>query len=486
MSAQGSQPAKPGGKRVVPISPGVEVDAFRRGDHTEIAERVLRKLGPDPITYDAGEFWRYSGPSGVWEVVPDHVVRDTVTGFAGAPLLRGDDGMLLVGASTAAGVEQVIRDRLRSAPGRVEFSAAPAGITFADGFVQVRAGGISVLPLSPAHLARYRYEFKYTPKAPHPKLDAFLDALVADVTDATERAQRIALIQEYLGICLIGEATKYQRYLVIYATGGNGKSELLRIARAMFPAGTVTSLEPQLWRDMHAAAALITARANFVDELPDDEIMGGHNVKRVITGEPITVRRVYKDAVTFSPRAGHIFATNVEVQSTDYSDGFWERPLVLVLSRKFRKDASRVLEAARPIIDAELPAIVAWAIEGAARVQRQGGYTIPGSSASTLLEWRDDNDQVRSFVADKPITGRWAALSLYEEYRTWAKASGCAIMSAAKFGRRIVANGLAKRGRDAQGRYYLPAGDAPNDPEAIARAALEAEAERIAELERCG
>lgn len=450
---------KGGGRDVVsPIRPGITPGQtlFSRGDHVEISERVLEKLGPDPITFDVGEFWRYSPAVGIWTQIHGHEVRNAVSGFAGAPCAGDKETELRINASTTNGVEQVLRDRLLSEPGRVEFGAAPPGMAFANGFVTVRGGQVALIPHSPMHLARWRYEFDYRPEK-HPRLDAFLGEIFGDVADPLERAERIALIQEFFGICLIGEATLYQRYLVLFARGGNGKSELLRIARAMFPPGTVTSLEPQLWRDQRAAAALEGVRANFVDELPDDEIMGGANVKRVITGEPLTARRVYKDSITFSPRAGHIFATNVEIQSTDYSDGFWERPLVLVLSRKFRRDPRRVLEAARGVIDIELPAIIAWAIEGAARAQQQRGYTIPRSSGETLLEWRDDNDQVRAYVADEPITGRWKAETLYDSYREWAKKNGCAIMSSAKFGRRLTANGLAQRGRDSAGRFYDPA-----------------------------
>lgn len=436
------------------ITPGVVV--FERGDHVEIAEKVLEKLGPNPVTYDVGRVWRYEPPTGVWGSLEEEEIENTASGFAGAPVLRGDEGVLMVGASTVKGARHILRARLLSEPGRIAFASAPSGMGFVNGFVTVAGGVVSVLPHGPMHLARQRYEFDFRADLPHPRLDAFLAELFADVTDAAEVAQRIALLQEFLGACLVGDATRYQRYLVMFATGGNGKSELLRICRACFPPGTVTSIEPQKWSDDRHAAALEGVRANFCDELPDDEIMGGHNVKRVVTGEPMTARRVYKDTITFSPRAGHMFATNVPIQSSDHSDGFWERPLVLVLSRKFRQDPARRLEAARSVIDAELPAIIAWAIEGAARAQRQRRYTEPGSSASTLLEWRDDNDQVRGFVADKPITGRWSAGTLYEEYREWAKANGCAVMSSTKFGRRVTANGLAVRGRDAAGRFYMP------------------------------
>lgn len=478
----GEQPAsgkrRPKGNGAIPIRPGVIPNAFvfGRGDHVEIADAILRKLGPNPITYDVGRVWRYQPVEGIWSSLEEEVIEDTAASFAGCQLLRGDDGVLLINAATVKGARHVLRNRLLSEPGRVEFSNAPSGMAFVNGFVTVAHGTVSVLPHGPMHLARWRYEFAFNPSAAHPKLDAFLQEIFADVKDNEERRKRIALLQEFLGACLVGDATRYQRYLVMFARGGNGKSEVLRIFRACFPPGTVTSIEPQKWGDDKHAASLEGVRANLVDELPDDEIMGGHNVKRVVTGEPLTARRVYKDTITFAPRAGHVFASNVEMQSTDYSDGFWERPLVLVLSRKFRQSPKRVLEAAKSIVDLEMPGIIAWALEGAARAQVQRGYTEPASSTATLLEWRDDNDQVRGFVSDmkggQGVTGRWSALILYEDYKEWSKRNGCAMMSNAKFGRRITANGLARKGRDHEGRYYMPVDETTANvtPEELAEA----------------
>lgn len=462
------KPRKPRGEargNAVGLRPGIVPGAvvFKRGDHVEIAERVLEKLGPNPVTFDVGRVWRYDPLIGIWQALEEEAIENAAASFAGAPLTRGDDGMLLVNASTVKGTRHVLRARLLSEPGRVEFGAAPPGMAFANGFVTVKGGKIELLPHGPMHLARHRYEFSYSPTSPAPRLLEFLGQLFLGVIEP-ERSQRIALLQEFLGACLVGDATRYQRYLVIFATGGNGKSELLRVFRSCFPVGTVTSIVPQKWADDRHAAALEGVRANFCDELPDDEIMGGHSIKQVVTGEPLTARRVYKDTITFAPVAGHVFNTNVPMQSSDHSDGFWERPLVLVLDRKFRQSPGRVLEAAKGIVEQELPGIIAWALEGAARAQLQRGYTEPGSSAATLLEWRDDNDQVRGFVADEPITGRWKAETLYESYREWAKKNGCAVMSATKFGRRITANGLARKGRDASGRFYLPVDGAAQEP----------------------
>lgn len=457
----------PGGQ-VIPM-PGIDLDAtayFERGDQAELADKVLTSLGPDPLTHDAGEFWRYGPAAGIWEMVPGPKVRTLAASFAGCPIGLGggrrkakDGGeseprMLKVNASTAAGAETIARDALLAQGDRVTFDGAPMGVAFRNGFVRVRAGKVELVDHAPDHCARHAYPFDYDPEARAPLLDRFLAELFKDC-DSLERELRISLLQEFAGACLIGEAIRYQRCLVLYATGGNGKSELLRILRGLFPDDAVTSLVPQWWSNQFRAVMLEGKLANFCDELPDAEIMGGEAWKLVVTGEPIPGEKKFRDAFIFRPIAGHIFATNSPIRTTDHSDGFWRRPLVLALTRKFEGDSARVLEAGKAVLDAERPGVATWALYGAARAQAQGGYTTPPSSVTLAHEWRDENDQVRGFVAENPITERIQASDLYGQYTTWAKSNGLGPMSSTMFGRRLMAADLAEREGKAR-RFYLP------------------------------
>jgi putative DNA primase/helicase len=362
---------------------------------------------------------------------------------------------LKVGASTTLGVEALAKDRLQSIPDRVTFEGAAAGIAFRNGFVTVKDGEIHLLEHDPDHRARFAYPFDYVRSALCPKLEAFLEQLFADV-DKYERDLRIALLQEFIGTCLIGESTKHQRYLVLFATGGNGKSELLKIARGIFPPDAITSLPPQKWGDRFLTIMLEGKRANFVDELPDGEIMSGDSVKLIVTGEPVTGDRKNRDAVSFKPTAGHIFACNSAIRSTDPSDGFWRRPIFLPLTRKFDGAPDRILEAGQAVLDAELPAVVTWALFGAARVQAQKGYTTPPSSVELGKTWRTESDQIRTFLSERMLApGETQAATAYETYKDWAKESGHSPMSRTMFGRRMVASGIVSRKEVGDLRYYV-------------------------------
>jgi phage/plasmid-associated DNA primase len=104
-------------------------------------------------------------------------------------------------------------------------------------------------------MCRYAFDFAYDPNAPAGRFRYFFDELFKDVNDE-EGGDREALLAEFVGACLTGAATRYQRLLLIHGGGGNGKSEFLRLARGLFPPSAVTSLAPQDWGDRFRSARL--------------------------------------------------------------------------------------------------------------------------------------------------------------------------------------------------------------------------------------
>jgi putative DNA primase/helicase len=431
---------------------------FERGDHVELAEHTLAALGPHPITFDAGEFWGYRPAWGIWEKIPAAKVRATAAGFAGCPVGFGKTPQYLkVSLGACQGAEAIARDRIMADARRVTFDGAPVGAVFRNGFVCVEGGQIIVREHSPDNRARHRHDFDYKPWSVTltPLLSEFLEQLFSDCSE-TESAARMALLQEFSGACLLGDALRYQQCLILYGEGANGKSSLLALLRAMFQAEALASVPPQKWSERFGLAALEGKRANFVDETPTAEILDGGAFKAVVTGGTVTAERKHKDPFEYRPIAGHIFSTNWPITTTDHSAGFWRRPIVLPFSRRFDIDPARRIEPEAAVIREELGGVIAWAIEGAARAQRQGKYTMPDQSLAILGEWRDGSDQVRLFVREQPeYEPPIPASDFYDRYREWAAANGhrnpC---SSRLFGLRIMATGMYTRTDVARGRMY--------------------------------
>ena len=239
-----------------------------------------------------------------------HVVHSTPIALSrGLLLLLGELDVLLL---------------LLADPGHRRFIDAVPGLTFKNGFVRVKNGQVILTGHSADHLARHAYPFDYNPSLAIPNLAPFLLGLFAAVP-LHEQMQRINLYQEFVGTCLIGEATVHQKALVFSGEGGNGKSAALEVARAAFQGGSVVSLPPQLWSQRFQLAALAVALGNFVDEIPERDITGGEVFKAVVTGEPAHGERKHQPPFDFRPVAGHIFSANTLPGTVDQTSAYWRR-----------------------------------------------------------------------------------------------------------------------------------------------------------------
>jgi putative DNA primase/helicase len=302
-------------------------------------------------------------------------------------------------------------------------------------------------------MCRHAFDFDYDPRAPRERLRGFLGELFKDAS-RKEGGKRQALLAEFVGACLMGTATKYQKLLVIQGGGGNGKSEFLRLARGLFPPGAVASVAPQDWGDRFRSARLVGVLANFVDEIPERDVTAGDVFKSVVTGDPISAERKHQHPFEYRPLAGHILSANVLPGTVDQSDGYWRRFAVCPFTRNFENDPARKADAATEVLRHELPAVVTWALRGAARLQRRGMYTTTKSAAQTLTEWRDEADPVRRFLVERKYVREVGATALFEEWRVFARNNGFADMSSTRFGRRVVSSGLYERDRTKEGRWY--------------------------------
>lgn len=415
---------------------------FEIGSHAEMGERLVSILTTGADTaHGEGNFWRCR--DGIWEVMDDDDLTSITLQFDGLPVGPSGKKHIALNAGTAASVIKYARSILRTAHATIDFANAPRGVAVRNGFVRVTDGVVTLEPLTPEHYARHRLDCEYVPGGTE-LVDAFVAELFGDVTEDEQQA-RAATIQEFIGACLVGDAPKYQRALVLFGGGGNGKSELLNAVRALFPKHARASLSPQDWGKPFRLSLLHGARVNLVNEMPSRDILEGDIFKAVITGDEVIAERKFKDPIHFIPEAGHIFAGNILPGVGDATDGFWRRILVVPLSRDFEASATRRTEAGLELARNHLGALLSWALEGAAARQRATAYTIGDSSREIAAEWRDESDPVRSWIQESRWPGYAPAMTLYEQYKAWSAPRGFGLMSVHTFGRRLIASRLVRK-----------------------------------------
>jgi P4 family phage/plasmid primase-like protien len=417
--------------------------ALDRGDDAELAQIVVAPLAPH-LVHDQGDLYRYDGESGLWRTLDTGTLSRLIQSYSGAPVRTGGRvaSELRVNGGKVRGVTQLIKDRV-SRPNF--FAEAPSGFASANGWVTVDATGIHLGPLLPQHCARAKMDFPFSLDARADRFAGYLDEVFAG---DDEKTKKVAFLQEFLGACLMGWATKFQKAVILHGTGRNGKSTLIDIIAELFPPEACAAITPQSMVGDYFRMMLRGVRLNAVAELPRGPLLASEALKAVISGDAIMGRAIGRNPVKFRPIAGHIFAANELPEVSDHSPAFWSRFVVIEFKRKFEEE-EQDKNLARDIIETELPGVALFALQGAVRLATQGAraqYTLPMNHHRLLEAWKMSGDTVARFVHEATVLTAVAAdrtrfQPLYERYESWCANNRAQPVAANKFGERLKALG---------------------------------------------
>lgn len=400
------------------------------GSDVELAEILLVHLSAihGNIIHAEGSFWRYNTTN--WEPLPENEMRRATHRFDGCKYGEGRD--LKTIRLTANKINSILREceTICSVPDF--FAAAPRGINCASGFIEFSpAGEPHLVAHNRDHRCRHTLSGHWQPGdyTGLPK-DSLLHRLLHGSFLGDEDEQgKCELIAEICGVAALGYATDLRepKAVVFYGmTAENGKSQVLDLVRGLLPASAVCSIPAAKIGDERHIVGLAGKLLNATDELSSDAI-ASDKFKAVVTGEPVEGRDVYKSRLEFRPLAQHMFATNVLPPYKGGMDrGVQRRLIVIPFNRTVPKD-ERVEHIGQKIAETEADLLLAWAVEGASRVVRNRGYTIPGECHIALRGWAHSADAVLGWIAAcvEPSEGGWIATGeAYRLFCNWAVEEG--------------------------------------------------------------
>lgn len=434
---------------------------YERGDDVELGTDLADRYGRDRTVHDLGRTYAYDGGSGCWAPLPAHAMERGAHAYAGSRVRVGttSDGQasyrpLRVDDGRARGIAAVCRREL-SRPGFLE--RPTPGAAFRNGFLGL--DGV-LRPHDPAHRARgdAALPYPYTPAAVPAAFVMFLQSLWRGDPDADAK---IRVLREFVGACLLGTATVYQRALVLVGErASNGKSTLLAVIASLFPPGSVTAIAPHDMAQEYRKALLARARLNLVSEVPARTLDDPDVLKAVVTGDLVTGREIRGTPFDFRPTAGHLFACNALPPSADTTEAFWRRVVIVGCHNRFvlpptpTSDRERAYRA-EPALERRLiplgPEIASWCVDGALDLTRRGHYVLPPSHEAALEEWRLASDAVLAFRAERIGPSArpqgTSAAALYNAFRAFCAGNGLPRPwpTARAFSKRLAALGVPRR-----------------------------------------
>lgn len=350
-----------------------------------------------PMKHFEGNFY---GPDGL---IPDHVVKRKI--------------YLLLSTEVSSGLARRTEQLLKALVLETTTEEFPA-----DTFV-IRAKNGSLHMdgafVEEQDITRYRLAVPYDPDpAPPWRWIAFLESLL--------ESDDISTLQEYLGYCLI-PCTKGQTMLFLIGDGGEGKSRITQVCRAIF--GRVMNVS-----SLHKLEASRFARADLVGKLlmvDDDLEMAAlpktNYIKSIVTQEgKIDTERKNEQSEQKEMTCRLLCMGNGSPNSLyDHSNGFYRRQIILTTIPKpeGRVDDPFLTEK----LLQELPGIFDWCFMGLRRlIGNDFRFTVSERAKKNLEDLKVAGNNVITFLESEDYFSFGEEYSsttsdLYHAYKLWCQ-----------------------------------------------------------------
>ncbi len=369
-----------------------------------IASVVPIKLGLD------GRLYRYVG--GVYRGDRDAYVKGQVKVVLGERFKKRHMEEVL--AWFRAGVPEIGGD-------------LPAGlVNVGNGILDLAR--LKLRPHSPDVLSTAQLPVEWDPNATCPAVSKFFGEVLGD-----ELSQ---LVVEIIGYGLY-PTNPYRVAVLLLGPGRNGKSRLLGLIRALLGTANVSAVPLQVLTERpFASAQLLHKLANIAGALDARAVRRSDLFKMITGGDSIMAEHKYGQAFNFVPGAKLLFSANEAPMSSDQSDAWFDRWVIVPIERRIPDDQVDVLLESKLTTPDELSGLLVLAVEGLRRLMLRGAFGLPKAAREAGDKYRDRLDTVRGFVVECCVLhpDSWSPRSaLYRSYRQWCSESGRMAVSADRF-----------------------------------------------------
>ncbi len=288
-----------------------------------------------------------------------------------------------------------------------------------------------LLPHNPLWWSSYYLPYAFEAAAACPLWLAFLEQILEG------DQERIKLLQEWFGYCLIPD-TSQQKFLLLEGEGGNGKGVLFGQLQAMIGRENQSSLPLNRLDNQYSPMALIGKLLNVSTEAEHLGLRSESALKEWTGGDCITIDRKFKDPlIGYKPITRFAISTNQRPDFKDTSNGLWRRMLLVSLRLSIPyeaqdRDLTRKLEG-------ELAGTLNWALAGLQRLREQGKFTHSNQSEEAVASYKRSSNPVGLFLREfyGEGTGEEDTTAVYSTYAKWANENGYPVQNSGVVGQQV-------------------------------------------------
>ncbi len=327
-------------------------------------------------------------------------------------------------------------------------------IPLENGLLHIARDGSSVelLPHSPEFFSENLLSFAYDPKAKAPRFEQFIGEVVDEVyTD---------LLQEWGGLCMT-PITRFQRFVLIYGPGGNGKGVFTNLLTAVVGADNVSSLPIEVLNQAgHHLEGIVGKFLNLAGEIRTRAAIDDGTLKAITGGDTITINPKNRKPYDYKPICKVMFSANKVPTFPDRSNAVWRRIMLIPFTKKITQVDLGLEEQLR---ETELPGIFNWFLQGLLRLLRNNRFSIPEQMEFDIAQRKRYSDPVLLFLNDYVGTtpggmpARVPGGEFFKSYLEWCDENGYTKFKHAATGfleelNRICDGGVARKSQRIDGR----------------------------------
>jgi putative DNA primase/helicase len=323
-------------------------------------------------------------------------------------------------------------------------------LTVGNGTLNLRSGEFK--PTDPEDLITHGPPIEYDPSAKCARWHKFLDEIFAGDSDL------IDFIQRAVGYSLTGD-TREQCLFILHGNGANGKSTFLETVRRLLGSHATTTpfatfmVQRNVGAPRNDLAALVGARLVITSEAGEGAGFDEAVVKQITGQDTVSCRFLFGEFFQYIPQLKLWISTNYRPAIRGSDDAIWRRIRLIPFNQQF-KGNKRDAELAEKL-KAELPGILAWAVQGCLDWQKNG-LGRPKTVLDATIEYRRESDQVGRFLSERCVSGKDQTVSgngLYSAYVEFCQKQGEKYLANNLFAAQIAKRHFEKK-RDRRGWAY--------------------------------
>lgn len=286
---------------------------------------------------------------------------------------------------------------------------------------------VKLIPHDRGQLLTKVMPVEYDPEAKCPRFDAFLEQIQPNI------AMR-QFIQRWFGLSMSG--LDVQKLAFFHGGGANGKSVLVDLmGRMMGDYSASARIESLTGKNKKGGSdsqpdlmPLIAARMVRTSEPEEGERLQEGLIKALTGGEPMMIRALYADFITFRPIFKLTISGNHLPDIRGGDDGIWRRLMLVNFPVQIPEEKRIPKKELDDILWSERSGILNWLVEGLLSYLEQG-LAEPAEVLEATGSYRKDSDPIGTFLADATIVSGYegdfmTARELGDAFNYWIEERG--------------------------------------------------------------